>query len=598
MRFVEAKDRSLANILSDNRFRIDSFQREYRWQRKQIEALISDLATAFEKNYKPGDTLETYEEYGSYYMGPIVLCDDKKELSIVDGQQRLTSFTLLLIYLLHAQNDLGLKEELKTDIRKHLFVRRGAKDTLILNVESRAKVIQHLIDNPDTIFEDVEELEENLENSAKPSKDESIQNIIERYEDITILFPEDLYDNVKLPIFIEWLLNNVVLVEIRAFSMESAYTIFETMNDRGLSLNPTEILKGYLLSMIDDDTKSEEMNVFWKERVFDIKSAIGTDSDLDFFRNWLRAKYAETQRSKTKGSENLDFEQIGTQFHSWVKSNTARIFLKKSDDYYYFIKSDFDFYSSIYINLYSYKNEPCEDFESLYIANFYTIADSLSYPLFLSPISKIDSEESMNQKIYTVNRFIDNYTVFRTFQNKAITQSTIRNYIYDLVREIRNSELSELQSILKTKLLEITGNNLTAFEPLQVMNNWGFYHYFFARILYYFADDDVSFESLLRSKKQISYILCSIYFLDNNGEPEGDTLYLKKIDSVANYVLIRRNHAEQFNGLNISRRLKFLTKHNYLPEMVNEIEIDDINTFIEKRDKVLRGLVKEIWHMQ
>jgi len=595
MRFLEAKDRSLAHILSENRFRIDSFQREYRWQRRNIEALISDLATAFDKNYRLGDTIETYSEYGSYYMGPIVLCDDKKELSVVDGQQRLTSFTLLLIYLQHAQKNIGIDKELMVDLKKHLYVRKGGKETLILNVESRVSVIEHLINSPDTILRDIEELEHDEKNTNKRIIDESVQNIVERYEDIRALFPEDLYDSIKMPIFIEWLLHNVILVEIKAFSMESAYTIFETMNDRGLSLNPTEILKGYLLSMIDDDVKSEEMNDFWKERIFEIKSQIGVDSDLDFFKNWLRAKYAESQRSKTKGAENLDFEQIGTQFHSWVKNNAARIFLKKSDDYYNFIKSDFDFYSSIYINLYSYKNRNYEDFENLYISNFYTIADSLAYPLFLSPISKIDDKVSMNEKILAVNKFIDCYTIFRTLQNKAITQSSIRNYIYDLVKEIRNNDSVNLRAILRVKMDEIVNQSPGPFEPLHLMNNWGFYHYFFARILFFLDNENVEFESLLRSKKRMSYVLCSISDADID-ETTSDDLYFKRQRSVANYVLIRRNHVEQFSDLSITGRLKFLAKNNYLPEMQNQIESYDIKVFIENRDRVLGVLVSEIWN--
>jgi uncharacterized protein with ParB-like and HNH nuclease domain len=595
MKFLEAKDRSLANILSESRFKIDSFQREYRWQRKQIEALISDLATAFGKSYKEGDTIDTYEEYGSYYMGPIVLCDDKKELSVVDGQQRLTSFTLLIIYLLHKQNELELGEKIKADLKKHLYIRRGGKDTLILNVESRVKVMEHLINNPDTVFQDIDELEESTENVNNRPKDESVQNIVERYEDISILFPKDLCDVIKLPIFIEWLLSNVILVEIKAFNMESAYTIFETMNDRGLSLNPTEILKGYLLSMIDDDDKSEEMNMFWKERIFELKSVIGSDSDLDFFRNWLRAKYAETQRLKTKGSENLDFEQIGTQFHSWLKNNASKIFLKKSDDYYFFIKSDFDYYSNIYMDIYKYKNNWYEDFESLYVSNYYTIADSLAYPLFLSPISKIDDDETINEKIHIVNKFIDNYTVSRTLQNKAVTQSSIRNYIYDLVKDIRNNDTSELKSFLKLKLQEMDSHPSMPFETLHQMNNWGFYHYFFARILYFLVEEEINFASLLRSKKQTSYILCPISpnEIEDNTE---DTLFYRRQLSVANYVLVRRNHVEEFNGLNTIKKIKFLVKHDYLPEMHGEVIEEDINLFIENRDRKLNNLVNDIWH--
>lgn len=48
------------------------------------------------------------------------------------------------------------------------------------------------------------------------------------------------------------MLDKIMLVEVKAYSMDNAYTIFETMNDRGLSLNPTEILKGFLLSKIED----------------------------------------------------------------------------------------------------------------------------------------------------------------------------------------------------------------------------------------------------------------------------------------------------------------------------------------------------------
>ena len=79
MQFIEAKDKNLAIVLTNNRYRIDSFQREYRWQRKQIEALISDLSICFEKSYKEGDSIENYADYHSYYMGPIVVCEDKKK---------------------------------------------------------------------------------------------------------------------------------------------------------------------------------------------------------------------------------------------------------------------------------------------------------------------------------------------------------------------------------------------------------------------------------------------------------------------------------------------------------------------------------------
>ena len=65
---------------------------------------------------------------------------------------------------------------------------------------------------------------------------ESVRNIVERYGDLDTCVPEELRDQA-LPYFLDWLLENVHLVEITAYSDDDAYTIFETMNDRGLGLH-------------------------------------------------------------------------------------------------------------------------------------------------------------------------------------------------------------------------------------------------------------------------------------------------------------------------------------------------------------------------
>ena len=124
---IVAKDKKLSEILSGQRYKIDFFQREYRWQRAQIESLISDIATSFLKSYSEGDEIEKYELYDCYYMGPIVLCEDKGSLSIVDGQQRLTSFTLLLIFLHHLQLKLNIPESHTKDILSFIFIKREEK---------------------------------------------------------------------------------------------------------------------------------------------------------------------------------------------------------------------------------------------------------------------------------------------------------------------------------------------------------------------------------------------------------------------------------------------------------------------------------------
>jgi hypothetical protein len=100
---------------------------------------------------------------------------------------------------------------------------------------------------------------------------------------------------------------------------------------------------------------------------------------------------------------------------------------------------------------------------------------------------------------------------------------------------------------------------------------------------------------LLRSKKQISYILCPIG-IENIDESSDDSLYFRRLQSIANYVLIRRNHAEQFNSLSTEKKIRFLKKYDYIPEMQDQIQTLNINVFIENRDQVLRDLANEIWH--
>ena len=590
---IDAKDKKLSEILSGQRYKIDVFQREYRWQRVQIEALISDLSLGFLKSYQDGDTIENSNSYDCYYMGPIVVCQDEKgDLSIVDGQQRLTSFTLLLIYLHHLQNELGVEDDFSFDINSYLYVKKGGKKTLVLNIANRTSTIEQLINNPNNVL-----IDENIAESF-----ESNQNLVQRYEDINTLFPAEIKSKEILPIFAEWLLHNVVLVEVRAYSIENAYSIFETMNDRGLTLNPTEILKGYLLSKIvenhpENEDKAEEVNSFWTGRIQKIKVETESDSaDLEFFRAWLRGKYAESQRLKKVGSENEDFENIGTQFHAWVKNNSKRMNLKNADEFYYFIRSDFDFYSSLYLRLNSCKKQEIKEFRDIYINDFFTIADSLSYPLYLSPISKIDDDSVITNKIQLVANFIDKYINIRTLRGKTISQSSIRNSIYEIVKQIRNVETSKLQEILSEELQKQL-SDIDVHYSILPMNNSGYYHYFYARILDYLntAND---FKYLLRSKKQDSYVLMRIFSLEDFGHDFDEPTLYAYYNSVSNFCLVRRYDIEQYPSEDtIGEKLSFLESKGYLLGM-NVKEISSAMAFVIQKDDFIQNISKRIWNSE
>ena len=97
MKKIDGSPKNLKQLLQNTKYSIHYYQREYMWQRKHIEELINDLTSEFLEYYESGHERKEVENYGAYFMGSIVLAGH--ENAIIDGQQRFTSLTLLLIYL-------------------------------------------------------------------------------------------------------------------------------------------------------------------------------------------------------------------------------------------------------------------------------------------------------------------------------------------------------------------------------------------------------------------------------------------------------------------------------------------------------------------
>src|SRR5439155_11355108 len=129
-----------------------------------------------------------------------------------------------------------------------------------------------------------------------------------------------------------------------------AYTIFETMNDRGLSLTPADMLKGYLLANFTDAEKRTRASRVWKERVQAL-AELGKDEDADGIKSWMRSQYAESIRERKSGAAPQDFDLIGTEFHRWVRDHEDRLGLGASTEFARFIERDFAFYSCWYERL-------------------------------------------------------------------------------------------------------------------------------------------------------------------------------------------------------------------------------------------------------
>lgn len=436
---IEATDTSINKLLKDQKFTIDYFQREYRWQEKHIKLLVEDLTTTFLKSYKEEDKRSDVANYQSYYLGPVVFSvnPDNGKKSIIDGQQRITSLTLFLIYLNHLQKDSAQK----VNISELIFSEKYGEKSFNMTDEAREECLKALFESGDY--------------NVKESDDETVNNMVERYEDVVQAFPEEINENA-LPFFIDWFIENVVLVEITAYSDENAYTIFETMNDRGLNLTPTEMLKGYILSKITDKKQRTEINDLWKEEIQKLHE-YGETTDQSFFQAWFRGKYAVSIRPGKAGSENQDFELIGSRFHNWFKDNHKTLFkLNSSDSFYKFFKEQFPFYVKWYIESWKSQTNYNSGIPHLNYIHYWGIAESLQEPLLMASINHGDEDSTIKRKLDFVARYIETFTVRRSINYRKFGQTAIKYTMFNIIKLIRNNDLKSLGVNLSKEINQIT----------------------------------------------------------------------------------------------------------------------------------------------
>ena len=449
------KTDSLTKILSHRRFTVDVFQREYRWGRKQIEQMLSDFQDTFEEFYDPNnhDTPEEVENYGYYYMGCII-CTGGSPNKIIDGQQRLTSLTLLLIYLNNLQMEQAAQGFRTVKFEDMIYDDHYGKKSFNIDVDDRQLCLEALLSN----------------NSTYQPNNESAQNMMDRYRDIEDLFPDDLKGEA-LEYFIYWLKEKVLLLEIDTPSEDEAHTIFLTMNDRGLSLNSAEMMKAYVMQQIVEADRAL-VNHRWQDNINRIKSASSYDSsgvvnteDVEFISTWLRAKYAQTLREGKRGANDEDFELLGEKFHTWVRSNAkAKMGLSKSVDYKNLVMTEMTRVTELYLKLKEYGSTLTPGYEEV----FYNANRDLNYQIsmIISAVCNDDSEEDIKRKIQMVSKFVDDFASIRIFNFKKVNWNTNKYLLFRVMREIRNQDCRTVGMVLVRTLrrMDVSIDAITKFS--------------------------------------------------------------------------------------------------------------------------------------
>ncbi|MBK8688710.1 MAG: DUF262 domain-containing protein [Betaproteobacteria bacterium] len=429
VREIDGKGRTVRELLAGRKYSIDYYQREYKWQQKQVAELLDDLAAKFLESHEGGNERSVVADYGHYFLGSIIISDKDGQKFIIDGQQRLTTLTLLLIFLQHQLEDI----EQKGQIADLIFSQKYGKRSFNLDIPERTACMEALYKGEQ--FSDV-------------NAPESATNLLARYGDLDDIFPEELR-GAALPYFIDWLLWNVHLVEITAYSDGDAYTIFETMNDRGLSLTPADMLKGYLLANITDSEKRARASGIWKERVRAL-AELGKDEDADGIKSWLRSQYANNIRERKRGAAPQDFDLIGTEFHRWVRDHEDGLGLAASAEFARFIERDFAFYGRWYERLRRAAETLVPGLECVLFNAQHNF--TLQYPVLLAPIRVDDDEATALRKFRIVASFLDILIHRRIWNWRAIDYSTMQYAMFLVMRDIRGKGAEELSAALRHRL--------------------------------------------------------------------------------------------------------------------------------------------------
>ncbi len=177
MQKIDSDAKTIWQLLANARYALEYYQREYSWQTKQVTDLIDDLTSKFLDNYKAGDEPTQVTNYGHYFLGSIIINNAEGQRFIIDGQQRITTLTLLLIRLRRLLEDQGLIDQVTTLIFSLSFGEWGfniqSKESShylqYMRTEKNSYEVEHIwandpeahnqllaeqIWNPDRLFED------------------------------------------------------------------------------------------------------------------------------------------------------------------------------------------------------------------------------------------------------------------------------------------------------------------------------------------------------------------------------------------------------------------------------------------------------------
>ena len=296
---LTAKEQSLAKIFSDDYvFSIPGYQRPYAWGRDQAQELLDDLLGAL------AAAPAQLSEAAPYFLGSIVLikAEGLPEATVVDGQQRLTTLTLLLSAVRATVQGTAVQAGITKRIYEH--------GDVVSATEARYRLL--LRERDRDFFRDYVQHEDGLQKLVQLNT--VLPDAQARLRTNALVFMDGLakLSQAELVRLVQFIITRCYLVTVATPDLDSAYRIFGVLNSRGLDLSATDILKAEIIGGI-----APALRDAYTKKWEDEEEDLGRDEFGDLFSH-IRMVYRKAKPQGTLLKEFKDHVEPAKQPQSFI----------------------------------------------------------------------------------------------------------------------------------------------------------------------------------------------------------------------------------------------------------------------------------------
>ncbi|MDQ8186808.1 DUF262 domain-containing protein [Pelagicoccus sp. SDUM812002] len=467
---ISPDKQNIDRVFSNTAYYIDFYQRDYRWTDEPVLRLLDDIFFKFKEQYaRTSDrdpSMETITaHYPWYYLNTYVTNVVNGRTYIVDGQQRLTTLSLILVKLRHLAKQ--HQSELQGWIETKIGGQQGFERHFWMNHIGHKAAQQGLFDGKDAKEIDI-------------SSGITAANMVSNYGIISAFIDKVLREKHIFETFVFYFLYRLVLINLEVEQTDVSM-VFEVINDRGVKLRPYEILKGKLLGQIDKiELDKDRYNELWEKQASAINSFKEDELDV-FFRFYLKAKYANkrSEGAKFDGDYHRAMFSFDMDEKLELLHNPAKV---KA-----FLKGEFTYYSNLFIKLRAAYGCDQQNLRGVYY-NYLLDLDA-PFLLAIAACSKDDPRE--DEKIRIVTGEADRYFSLLQLQN-AYDSNEFADSLFRIATAIRETDPETYRAAFDAELIAAIAarRNVSEAEPLSyaafkqtgINLNTRFKRYFFARI--------------------------------------------------------------------------------------------------------------------